>query len=102
MNIDPVSRLYGPQLNKAAGKAKPPEKPPSPSGDTLALSPQARELQRLAAETGTVNARLAEIPDVRPEIVASTREKVASGHYNSPEFTDKLADKLLKAFGLVD
>ncbi len=102
MNIDPISRLYGPQLKKAVGKANPAEKPAKVAGDSVALSPQALEMQRRASEMESVSNRMTEIPDIRPEKVTETREKIASGYYNSPEFTEKLADKLLKAFGLRD
>jgi hypothetical protein len=39
------------------------------------------------------------LPDVRAEKVQEAKEKIASGYFNSPDFEDKLADRLMKEFG---
>jgi hypothetical protein len=43
--------------------------------------------------------RMDALPDIRPEKEAEAKEKVASGYFDSPEFMDRLADRLMKEFG---
>jgi anti-sigma28 factor (negative regulator of flagellin synthesis) len=43
---------------------------------------------------------LAGEPEIRKEKVEEVRNKINQGYYNSPEFVDKLAEKLLTFFGI--
>lgn len=52
-----------------------------------------------SSETKAVEAHAKVAPDIRPDRIADVKSKIASGYYNSPEFADKLADKLIKDFG---
>jgi anti-sigma28 factor (negative regulator of flagellin synthesis) len=39
-------------------------------------------------------------PEIRSEKIDEVKRKIESGYYDSEEFIDKLADKLLKDFGV--
>ncbi len=43
-----------------------------------------------------VKARADALPEVREEIVATARERAASGYYNTPEFSRELAGRLIE------
>ena len=68
----------------------------SRSSDTVSISKAARG----ASEADKVKARVQALPDVRENRVAEAKARVQSGYYNTPEFQDQLADKLLKEFGV--
>ena len=52
------------------------------------------------AQFETIAASVAAQPDIRTDKVAEVKEKIERGFYNSDEFIDKLADKLLTEFGI--
>ncbi|MCU0608766.1 MAG: flagellar biosynthesis anti-sigma factor FlgM [Chitinispirillaceae bacterium] len=55
------------------------------------------------SKTGSASALAAVInaqPDVRLDKVAEVKAKIERGYYNSPEFTDSLAEKLLAEVGI--
>jgi len=66
------------------------------SSDSVTISKEARK----ASEAGRVSANVKALPDVREERVAAVKARVQSGYYNTPEFQDQLADRLLKEFGV--
>lgn len=68
--------------------------------DRSDFSANARRLSETKAQFETIAASLSAQPDVRPEKVAEVKQKIERGFYNSDEFIDKLADKLLKEFGI--
>ena len=47
-----------------------------------------------------ISASLATQNDIRPEKIQEVQEKIKNGYYNSPEFIDQLATKLLSEFGI--
>jgi flagellar biosynthesis anti-sigma factor FlgM len=99
MRIDGVSGITGPEPQKPTA-SKPTEKASRSRGsDSVSLSRRGQDLSR-ASEVETVRGHLDALPDVRADKVEEAKAKVESGYFNSPEFTDKLADKLLKDFGL--
>ena len=86
-------------VRKAAG-VKPDKKSDgsdkaSRSSDSVSISSAARS----ASETDKVKTRVQALPDVREDRVAEVKARVQSGFYNTPQFHDQLADKLLKEFG---
>ena len=100
MKIDRISQLFGIDLQKNAGNAKNVEKPEKTAkSDSVSLSKKAKELQAQSSDAATVMSRLESLPDVRPEKVAEAKEKIAVGYFDSPEFMDRLADRLMKEFG---
>ena len=68
--------------------------------DKSEFSANAQRLSETKANADIVNAQLVNAPDIREDKVAEVKEKIESGYYDSPEFLDKLTDKLMTDFGL--
>jgi len=68
--------------------------------DQTEFSSNAQRLSETKAELQTIAASLSAQPDVRMEKIAEVKQKIENGYYNSDEFIDKLADKLMKEFGI--
>jgi flagellar biosynthesis anti-sigma factor FlgM len=99
MKIEGLGGVLGPEPQKPAGP-KPSEKSSRPAkSDSVSLSRRGQDLSR-ASEAETVRSVVDALPDIRADKVEEARAKVESGYFNTPEFTDKLADKLLKDFGI--
>ena len=99
MKIDRISQIFGSDLQKVSGGQKPPEKAEKPGRtDSATFSKKAKELASSSASE-SVSAHVKALPDVRAEKVQEAKEKIASGYFNSPDFEDKLADRLMKEFG---
>ncbi len=64
--------------------------------DSTQLSEKAT---KAAPETKSIAARIAIEPDVRAERIAEVKNRIENGYYDSNEFSEKLADKLIKDFG---
>lgn len=63
--------------------------------DSAVFSSKSKELSS-DAEVQSAKARAVAMPDVREDKIAEVRSKIESGYYNSEEFTDQLADRLIK------
>jgi flagellar biosynthesis anti-sigma factor FlgM len=99
MEIKRISQVFGVDLQKVSGSGKTPEKTEKATkADSVSLSKKAKDLAS-SSDAQAVSQRLEALPDVRPEKVQEAKEKIASGYFNSPDFEDKLADRLLKEFG---
>lgn len=99
MKIEGFGGVLGPEPKKPAGP-KPSEKSSrAEKSDSVSLSRRGQDLSR-ASEAETVKQVVSAMPDIRADKVEEARAKVESGYFNTPEFTDKLADKLLKDFGI--
>lgn len=99
MKIERIQQVYGADLQKVAGSGKPPEKTEKTTkSDSVVVSKKAKELASSAAAS-SVSAHVKALPDVRADKVQEAKEKIASGYFNSPEFEDKLADRLMKEMG---
>ncbi len=99
MKIDRITQIFGMDLQKVSGSGKGPEKTDKPSrADSVSLSKKAKELSS-TSDTESISRHVDALPDVRAEKVQAAKEKIASGYFNSPEFEDKLAEKLTKEFG---
>ncbi len=81
---NPVQRQHV-QVRSADDRANLPS--PSASGDLLRT--RSPEVQRLAAE-------LSELPEVRPDKVASATERLASGYYLTTEAAEQTAGRLTR------
>lgn len=68
------------------------------ANDSVSISKEARQ----ASETHKASAHINALPDIREERIADVKAKIQSGYYESAEFQDKLADKLLQEFGADD
>lgn len=85
------------QVQKATGvKSEAKESQKTKNSDSVSISKAALE----ASEGQKVETRVNALPDVREERVAEVKSRVESGYYNTSEFQDKLADKLLNEFGI--
>ncbi len=101
MKINQISQAYGIEIQKAAGNKKEVTNSEKPArGDTVEVSKKARELGKTSAEATATAQRAASLPESRHEKVEDVKRKIADGYYNTPEFSDKLADRLIKDFGL--
>jgi negative regulator of flagellin synthesis FlgM len=68
--------------------------------DSSIISKDAKRLSETTSDISIVKARASHEPDVRIEKVQEVREKIKSGYYNSSEFADKLAEKIIKDFNI--
>lgn len=98
MKIDRISQIFGMDLQKVSGTGKGPEKTEKPvKSDSVSLSKKAKELS--SSSTESIARHVEALPDVRAEKVQEAKEKIASGYFNSPEFEEELASRLMKEFG---
>jgi flagellar biosynthesis anti-sigma factor FlgM len=98
MKIDRISQIFGMDLQKVSGSGKGPEKTDKPSkADSVSLSKKAKELS--SSSTESVARHVDALPDIRAEKVQEAKEKIASGYFNTPEFDEELASRLMKEFG---
>jgi flagellar biosynthesis anti-sigma factor FlgM len=68
--------------------------------DRSSISSDAQKLSDTKAQFETITSSISAQPEIRTDKVDEVRKKIESGYYNSDEFIDKLADKLLKDFGV--
>ena len=100
MKIDRISQIFGMDLQKVAGGGKAPKELEKPTkSDSVSLSKKAKELSSSSSDVEAVARHVDALPDVRAEKVQEAKEKIASGYFNSPNFEDKLAERLTKEFG---
>ncbi len=100
MKIDPIYQALGVEIQKVSGQAKNVEKAEKGNKlDSVTLSKKAQELSR-ASDIDAVSRQIANIPDIRTEKVQTVKARVAAGYYETPQFMDQLAEKLIKDFGL--
>jgi flagellar biosynthesis anti-sigma factor FlgM len=98
MKIERIQQVYGADLQKAAGTKAPEKSEKTAKSDSVQVSKKAKELASSSAAS-SVSAHVKALPDVRADKVQEAKEKIASGYFNSPEFEDKLADRLMKEMG---
>jgi flagellar biosynthesis anti-sigma factor FlgM len=101
MRISAIRELFNPEIRKAdsAGKKNEPAKSKASSSDHIEFSSNAQRLSGTKAQVDIIASQLSTSPDIRTEKVAEVKQKISEGFYNSPEFTDKLAEKLALEFG---
>lgn len=68
--------------------------------DHSEISDGANKLSSTKASIDVIEATLGSQDDIRTDKIAEVQEKIKNGFYNSPEFIDKLAAKLLDEFGI--
>ena len=102
MRIDPINSKIAAEIKKVESakkvekdKLKAHFKPDQPT-----FSSNAQRLNETKANAEIVSAQIAGEPEIRQEKVDEVKKKIENGFYNSPEFIDKLAEKLLTVFGL--
>jgi len=102
MRLDPISSKIISELKKVenARKGDKNDIKVSHKHDSSIFSSKAQRLSETSANIDIVASQLANEPEIRIEKVEEVREKIKKGFYNSPEFIDKLAEKLLSDFGI--
>jgi anti-sigma28 factor (negative regulator of flagellin synthesis) len=70
------------------------------ASDHTQFSKSAQTLSDTKSSIDTIAATLSSQTDVRTEKIAEVQEKIKNGYYDSPEFIDKLAEKLISEFGI--
>ena len=107
MHIENVTQALTAELRKLdpARKAEKEQKATtrtSLSSDKSEISASGKSLSATKSEQTAVSAQIAAQPEVRMDRVNDVKEKLKRGYYDSPEFTDKLADKLMAQFGITN
>ena len=101
MRISAIRELLNPEFKKVdnAKKTEPAKTKSGTSPDRTDLSSSGQRLSETKAQVDIIASQLDTHPEIRPEKVAEAKQKINDGYYNTPEFVDKLADKLASEFG---
>ena len=103
MRIHAITQQINTELRKVDSAKKAEKNQPSAKthpADRSEISDGAQRLSSTKASMDVIAASLAAQDDVRPEKIQEVQEKIKNGFYNSPEFIDRLATKLLAEFGI--
>lgn len=101
MRINAVTQPYNAELRKIESSRKVEKESKSHKiSDRSDISSGAQSLNEAKAQSGAIANSLSSLPDVRNDKIAEVLSKIENGYYNSDEFLDKLAEKLLNEFGL--
>ena len=102
MRISAVSQSFQSEFRKTDGTKRADKLPKSKDlrVDSSEISSKARRLNETKAQVETIAVQIAQQPEVRIEKVEEVQEKIKKGYYDSPEFIDALADKLITEFGI--
>jgi anti-sigma28 factor (negative regulator of flagellin synthesis) len=76
-------------------KGIPTDRPEISAAGTQQLNSDKASVESIAAVLSTAG-------DIRTDRISEVQEKIKNGYYDSPEFIDKLAVKLLSEFGIKD
>jgi len=104
MRLMPISEKITTEIKKIEQARKADNLPKSKAlkSDKSEFSPGARErLSETQANAEVVKAQLASEPEIREEKVEEVRKKIENGYYDSPEFLDKLTDKVMNDLGFI-
>ena len=102
MRISAIHELLNTEAKKVEGakKAESSSKSKVFPSDKTEFSSKAQRLNETKAQIDIISSKLANAPDIRTEKVAEVKEKIKNGFYNSEDFVNKLADKLLEDFNI--
>jgi flagellar biosynthesis anti-sigma factor FlgM len=100
MRISTIGGLLNPEFKKVdnAKKTEPAKPKAGSSPDRTDLSSSGQRLSETKAQVSIIAAQLTSHPEIRSEKVAEAKQKIIDGYYDTPEFVDKLADKLAQEF----
>ncbi len=102
MRILPISQTIASEINKVEQSRKLEKTEKSgkvQKSDRSEFSSNAQRLSDTKASVEILAAHVEVQPEIREDKVAEVRRKIQDGFYNSPDFTDKLAEKLMNDFG---
>jgi flagellar biosynthesis anti-sigma factor FlgM len=91
--VDKIRKATG--VHKAENKDSVSAKPK----DSVSLSPEAQKMAE-AGDAKMVAAHAEASPEVRQERIDAVKSRVESGYYNTSEFADAFADRLIKEMEL--
>lgn len=103
MRINAVTQSIQSELRKVDSAKKADKQHPSAKvrqTDRSDISAGGQQLSSTKASMDVISASLENMTDVRPEKIQEVQEKIKNGYYNSDEFIDRLATKLLSEFGI--
>jgi flagellar biosynthesis anti-sigma factor FlgM len=103
MRINMVTQPLNSELRKVEGAKKAEKENKNgklSSTDRSEISSGAQHLSETNAQFETIAASISAQPEIRTEKIAEIKSKIENGYYNSDDFIDKLADKLLNEFGV--
>jgi len=102
MRINAISQPYSTELRKIEN-AKKVEKDIKTgkvaNADRSEFSSSATRLSETQAQFQAIETSLSAQPEIRMDRIADVREKIEDGYYNTPEFIEKLTDKMMNEFG---
>lgn len=103
MRINAVTQPFNAELRKIESSRKVEKETKNAKvSDRSDISSDAQALSETNAQINTINTSVSSLPDIRNEKIAEVRSKIEKGYYNSEEFLDKLAERLLNEFGIKD
>ncbi len=103
MRLLPITQKITTELKKVESARKTVDtrsSRPTGSADKSEFSAGAQRLSETKANADVAAMRIANEPEIRQEKVDEVREKLKNGFYDSPEFMEKLVDKLMTEFGV--
>jgi len=102
MRIHAVSQSYSAELRKIENAKKVDKDQKTGKADKSEFSAGAKRLSETKAQFQAIEASLSVQPEVRMDKIAEVREKIENGYYNTPEFLEKLTNKMMNQFGFKD
>jgi len=100
MRINAVTQPIQSELRKVESTKKAEKAKSAKATDHSEISDGANKLSSTKASIDVVEATLSAQDDIRIDKIAEVQEKIKNGFYDSAEFIDKLAVKLLDEFGI--
>jgi anti-sigma28 factor (negative regulator of flagellin synthesis) len=101
MRINAITQPFNAELRKIEASRKVEKESKNiKTSDRSDISSGAQSLNEANAHSDTIAASLSSLPDIRSDRIVEVRSKIDNGYYNSDEFLDKLAEKLLNEFGI--
>jgi anti-sigma28 factor (negative regulator of flagellin synthesis) len=102
MRINAVTQSIQSELRKTENAKKVDKQQAAKTApvDHSVISDSAKRLSATKASIDTISATLSNQPEIRSDKISEVQEKIRNGYYNSPEFIDQLAAKLLSEFGI--
>jgi flagellar biosynthesis anti-sigma factor FlgM len=103
MRIESIANAMTSEIKKveSAKKTENGQKARAVTTDSSEFSAKAQRLSETQANAEIILNQIANQPEIRQEKVNEVRQKIANGYYDTPEFMDKLADKLMVDLGVV-
>jgi anti-sigma28 factor (negative regulator of flagellin synthesis) len=102
MRILPVSQTLSSEIQKISNVKKQDGSPKvkASAGDSSTISAKGQRLNDTKAGTEIILNQIANEPDVRLDKIEEVRQKIKNGYYDSPEFMEKLTDRMIRDLGV--